>query len=37
VYKRQTTDQVVALAGQVAQGAAVAEVARQWLVSHQLG
>ncbi len=37
VVQALTTDQVVALAGQVAQGAAVAEVARQWLVSHQLG
>jgi hypothetical protein len=31
------TDQVVALAGQVAQGVAVADVAHSWLASHQLG
>ncbi|MCE1175420.1 MAG: hypothetical protein LWW77_12575 [Propionibacteriales bacterium] len=37
VVQALTTDQVVALAGQVAQGTAVAEVAHGWLVSHQLG
>ena len=37
VVQALTTDQVVALVGQVAQGAAVAEVAHGWLVSHQLG
>lgn len=37
VVQALTTEQAVALVGQVAQGAAVAEVAHEWLVSHQLG